>query len=214
MEALTTDGTSSIELWQRFSDNQAIAAFFEGTFERAGVRVTDTGEAFTCRHLGDRFELTPGIDEDRVDFVVAIERFRVERFAAEAQRGDLGELARFRALKAMFTPATRATLQNPVMSNGRLRRLSRVEDLIHVRLLSPAPHEEPDAEHTLVHAADQWLVLPGLHGAPRRTFRLSCEQALEYQRRVMAARSGRGPARWLAFQRWYVRWRPTVSTRP
>lgn len=210
---LATPTGSSIELWQRFSADAAIAAFFKGTFHHAGVRVTDTDESFSCEHRGDHFELSPGIDEDAVDFVVEIERHQVERFASEAASGELSELGRFRALRTMFTPATRATLKNPVMSSGRLRRLSRIEDLIHVRLLSPAPEQEADAEHTLVHAADQWLVIAGLHGTPRRIFQLSSEQALEYQRRVIATMRGRGAGRWLAFRNWYLRWRRDVSTR-
>lgn len=214
MDASVVERPASIDVWRRFSDVPGVAAFFDGAFERVGVVVTDTGEEFTCAHAGETIELEPGIDRASVDFVVEIERFQVDRLASEAATGELGPLARFRILRAIFTPATQATLRNPVMSNTTLRRLSGVEDLIHVRLLSPEPDQEPHAAHTLLHASGQWLVIPGLHGEPRRIFELTPDEALAYHRHTLATIKGTGPLRWLAFRRWYVRWRRDVSRRP
>jgi hypothetical protein len=205
---------TSLEKWKEVVQDPRVIAFFRGTFERAGVRVRDTGEEFTCIHRGDRIEFEPSINGAGVDYTVEIEEFQVDRLAQEAATGELRAIAAYRVLRALFSPATAATLKNPVLSNGLLRRLSAVEDLIHVRLRSPVPEEEPDAAHTLVHAAGQWLVIPGLWGRPRRVFDLTIDEALAYQRRVFAAMKRNNPLTWLRFALWYLSWRKRTSTRP
>jgi hypothetical protein len=59
----------------------------------------------------------------------------------------------------------------------------------------------------------QWLVIPGLHGRAARTFDLSIEDAVLYQRHVLTALRQNTWIGWLQFGSWYVRWRPTVSHR-
>jgi hypothetical protein len=204
---------TSLEKWRAVLQTPEVVGFFRGTFERAGVRITDTNEAFTCLHLGDRIEFEPALVESRVDFTVPIESYQVERLAHEAKAGELSEIEQFRVLRALFSPATAATLKNPVLSHGLLRRLAAVEDLLHVHLHSPDPAQEPDATHTLVHAAGQWLVFMGLHGRPRRTFHLSMKDAIHYQRRVFHAMKKDDPATWLRFAFWYLTWRKRVSSR-
>jgi hypothetical protein len=204
---------TSVEKWRAVVQTPEIVGFFRGTFERAGIRIADTSEAFTCVHRGDRIEFEPELDESRVDYTVPIESYQVDRLAEEATAGKLSEIEQFRVLRALFSPATAATLKNPVLSHGLLRRLSAVEDLIHVKLHSPDPEQEPDAAHTLVHAAGQWLVFIGLHGRPRRAFHLSMEDAIAYQRRVFHAMKKDDPLTWLRFASWYVTWRKRVSVR-
>jgi hypothetical protein len=204
---------TSLEKWRAVVQTPEIVGFFRGTFERAGIRIADTNEAFTCIHRGDRIEFEPQLDESRVDYTVPIESYQVDRLAEEATAGALSEIEQFRVLRALFSPATAATLKNPVLSHGLLRRLSAVEDLIHVRLRSPDPDQEPDTAHTLVHAAGQWLVFMGLHGRPRRTFELSMVDAIDYQRRVFHAMKQNDPLTWIRFASWYVSWRKRVSTR-
>jgi hypothetical protein len=204
---------TSLDRWRAVVQTPEIVGFFRGTFERAGINITDTNEAFTCVHKGDRIEFEPELDEARVDYTVAIESYQIDRLAEDAKAGELSELEQFRILRALFSPATAATLKNPVLSHGLLRRLSAVEDLIHVKLRSPDPEQEPDAAHTLVHAAGQWLVFMGLHGRPRRTFELSMKDAVDYQRRVFQAMKKDNPLTWLRFASWYVSWRRRVSTR-
>ena len=97
-----------------------------------------------------------------------------------------------------------------VLSQPLVRKLAGVEDLIHVRLRSPMKEEE-EGTHTLIYAAGQWLVLPGLHGRAKRTFTLSTEQALDYQRHIFAAVTKRTMGHWLRFGLWYRRWRKQVS---
>ena len=204
---------TSLEKWRAVVQDPRVVDFFRGTFERAGVQIADTREAFTCVHRGDRVEFEDTLDEATVDYTVEIESHQVDRLAEEAGKGELRPIAQYRVLRALFTPATAATLKNPVLSNGLLRRLSRVEDLIHVHLRTPDPAEEPDTAHTLIHSGGQWLVLPGIHGEPRRVFRLSMEDAIVYQRRVFRAMKEDTWRGWLRFGLWYVSWRRTTSTR-
>ena len=91
-----------------------------------------------------------------------------------------------------------------------LRKLAGVEDLIHVHLKSPST-EEPDVSHTLVYVARQWLVIPGLHGKPRRVYRLNQAEALGYQRKVFAAMKANEWQEWVGFSGWYKEWRNGVS---
>ncbi len=203
----------ALQKWQTVTQDPRVIGFFKGTFERAGVRVIDTGEIFTCVHRGDRVEFEPTLNESTTDFVVEIQSYQADRFAQAASSGELDPLAQYQVVRAIFTPATAATLKTPMLSNGVLRRLSRVEELIHVRLKSPVPRQEEDTTHTLVHVRGQWLVIPGLHGRAGRTFDLSITDALLYQRHVFAALKRRDWFGWLRFGMWYLRWRPTVSRR-
>ncbi len=141
---------------------------------------------------------------------------KLKRLVTFAKTGELNLAQQYRVIRALFTPATAATLKSPIQSNPILRSLSGVEDLMHVHLKSPTP-EEPDCEdynHTLIYVKGQWLVIPGLYGSPRRTYRLTIEEALNYHRKVFAALKANNWLGWLRFLRWYLRWRKTVSTRP
>jgi hypothetical protein len=204
---------TALEKWRAVTQDPRVIGFFKGTFERAGVRIADSGEAFTVVHRGDRVDFEPTLNESTTDFTVEIQQHQADRFADAASTGVLDPTAQYRALRALFTPATQATLKNPMLANGFMRRLARIESLIHVRLKSPVPDSEPDTAHTLVHARDQWLVIPGLHGRPGRTFELSIEDAIVYQRHVLKALRQNTWIGWLRFGSWYLRWRPTVSHR-
>ena len=204
---------TSLEKWQSITQDARVVGFFAGLFERIGVRVTDTAEELTGIHRGDRIEFEPTLEESNVDFTVEIESFQVDRLATHAGTGELDLAEQYRVVSTLFTPATAATLRNPIMSNGILRRINGVEDLIHVYLKSPTPEEE-DVSHTLIYVKGQWVVISGLHGRPRRTFRLTMEEALTYHRMVFGAIKANSLLTWLRFSRWYKRWRKTVSTRP
>ncbi|HEX9268745.1 MAG TPA: hypothetical protein VF998_02765 [Candidatus Limnocylindria bacterium] len=204
---------TSLEQWRAVTQDPRVVGFFKGTFERAGVRITDTGESFTCIHRGDHVEFEPALNESTTDFTVELKSAEAERFAQSAGTGELDALEQYRAVRALFTPATRATLRQPMLANGVLRRLARVEPLIHVRLVSPDPAQEPDTTHTLIHVGGQWLVIPGLHGRPRRTFELAVSDAVGYQRHVLRALRQDSWPGWIGFGTWYLRWRPSVSRR-
>jgi hypothetical protein len=206
---------TSLEKWQSIIQDPRVVQFFTDMFERLGVRVSDTKEEFTCIHRGDRIDFDPTLNEKSADYTIEIQSYQVDRMAAHAKTGELNLAQQYRVIRALFTPATAATLKSPIQSNPILRSFSGVEDLTHVHLKSPTP-EEPDCEdysHTLIYVKGQWLVIPGLHGSPRRTYRLTVEEALSYHRKVFAALKDNNWLGWLRFLRWYLRWRKTVSTR-
>src|SRR5262245_16691867 len=203
---------SRMTSWQAAAQAPRLVQFFRGVFDQLGVRVADSGEQFTCRHLGDRIELEPALDPARVDYTVEVETAQVRRLAEHASRGDLGPDEQYRVVAALFTPATAAALRHPVLSHPLLRRLAGSEELIHVRL-TPPPAEEPEAAHTLVYANRRWLVLPGLHGKAARVFRLSPEEALGFQRRALTVLKTNSWGEWFRFARWYRKWRKGVSSR-
>jgi hypothetical protein len=199
----------TIHRWQAIAGNAELVSFVAGMFRKLAVRVADRDERFVVEHDGAAVRLFPG-DETDVDFGVDISAFQADRLADEAAKPQLGEVERFRIVAALFTAATAATLKKRRFASPLLRRLMGAEPLIHVRLKSPSP-EEPDATHTLIYAARQWLVLPGLHGRPLRVYEMTVGQAADYQRRVHDVLTRDTPAGWLKFGRWYRAWREDVS---
>jgi hypothetical protein len=204
---------SSMEKWQTATQPPSVVQWFRGLFERAGVRVRDTGEAFTCAHLGDRIEFRDGIDDANVDFVVEIEAWQVDRLLESVGDGMLDEREQFRVMAALASPATEAALKRPVIKNrflrGMLLKLGNAEPLMHVVLIAPPGEEE--ACHTIAYVDGQTLVIPGLHGRVPRQYRLTVPDAIEYQRRMLAARRANRASSWLAFARWYRGMRKRVA---
>ena len=203
--------TKSLEALQAVVKDKQVVHFVAGAFERLGVQVRDTGEAFTCLHRADRIDFAEGGARDGVDYTVEVESGQLDRLGQEVEAGRFNETEKFRLVRVLFTPAAAAMLEaKSVLSQPLVRRLAGVEDLIHVRLRSPTKGDE-DGSHTLVYAAGQWLVFPGLHGRAKRTFTLSTEQALDYQRHILAAVKKRASGHWLRFGLWYRQWRKQVS---
>ena len=202
-----------MEKWRSAMQPPAVVAFFDGLFDVAGVRVADTGEAFTCRHAGDRIEFADGIDELQVSFTVEIESPQVDRLLEDVQAGALDEGAQYRIMVELATAATRAMLARPRIRSRFLRsilfKLGRAESLMHVTLVPPPG--ETEQGHTVAYVDGQWLVIPGLHGMVRHVYRLTVADAVEFQRRMLAARKANKLSTWLGFARWYGRLRKQVA---
>lgn len=203
-----------MEKWRSAMQPPAVVAFFNGLFDIAGVRVTDTGEAFTCRHAGDRIEFSDGIDEAKVNFTVDIESSQVDKLLEDVQPGALDEGAQYRIMFELATAATRAMLARPRIRSRFLRsilfKLGRAESLMHVTLVPPPG--EAEQGHTVAYVDGQWLVIPGLHGRAPHVYRLTIADAVEFQRRMLAAREANKLSTWLGFARWYGRLRKQVAT--
>jgi hypothetical protein len=202
---------AAIDVWRGITQTPEIVDYFRGLFHTMAFTVAETGEAFTATHEGPAVTLRAGADPT-ADFTVPLRLENIERLAAHTHDGRISPDESWRIAAVLFTPLTRVTLENPVMASNWVRRLAGVEDLIHVKLVNPAGHDE--AVHTLVYASRQWLVLSGLHGRAARTYRLTPEHSLDYQRRVFAAMQQNTMAGWWGFARWYRRWRAAVSSSP
>jgi hypothetical protein len=133
--------TTSIEKWRSALQPPAAVAFFDGLFGRAGVRVTDTGEAFTCVHRGDRIDFEDGLDQSATDFTVEIDSSQVDLLLADIGDGTLDAGEQYRIMSHLAAPAARAAFQRPMIRNRYLRgllfKIGRADMLMHVRLMPP-----------------------------------------------------------------------------
>ena len=202
---------SVMEQWQAAMQPPEVVAFFRGLFNCAGVRVGEAGEAFTCVHEGDRIVFSAGLNEP-LDFVVDIAPEQAQALLEDVRDGVMDERERFRIMAALATPAARSALSRPMIRSRLLRsvlfKIGRAESLMHVVLA--APPGEQDAAHTIAYVDGQYLVIPGLHGRVPHVYRLTLDDAVEYQRRMLAARKVNKLRTWLAFARWYGRLRNRV----
>ena len=198
----------AVDLWRAVAQSDELVDFFIGMFEVMGITIEETGEELTVRVGEGKVHIETGLPEES-DFLVPLKMENVTNMVSHAADGRLDAFEVWRIASVLFTPLTRETLKNPVMSRGILRRLARVEDLIHVRLLGP--EAEQVASHTLAFAGGQWLVIEGLHGQARRTFSMTGEECVTYQKQVFKAMKANSIMGWIRFARWYGKWRPSAS---
>ena len=201
-----------MEKWNELTSGPAVVEFFKNLFEHLGVQVTDTNEAFTCHHRGDKIELVQGVDEEAVDYTVEIESFQVDRLVKHTRDTEIDEIEKFRIVRALFTPATAAILKKR-LSSKLIRFLLGAEPVTHVNLKSPSA-EEANAQHTLVVAGNQWLAITGLHGDPDRIYDMTMDEALVYHRKAFATMKVDTFGAWWKFGGWYKDYRETISTCP
>ena len=210
-----TAAGSTLERLKALSVSPAIADTVKGLFSQLGVRVIDTGEAFTCVHRGDSVAFVAGLNERTVDFAVQVYQFQLERLAGYIRQGTLADVEQFRIACALFATGTgsRHIMGNPLMSNAVLRRMIRGKNLMHVTMVSPDPAQEPDAAFTILFINREHVVVPGLHGTPLRILRVPFADAVDLQKHLFAGmKAGLAPFKWLTIARWYVGWRKRVET--
>ena len=215
--------TQSIEKFQSIQQYPAAVDLFALLFEKAGIRVVDTGEEFSCYHRGTHIDFEERLDEASVDYVLELNTTQVDHLVELASNREIDDARRYRILRALFAPAIGAsvnpfqclkgiTVSSPLLSNRLFRRLLRMEDLIHVYIRSPIKGE-PEVGHTLAFKGKEWLVSPGLHGEPGRVFRLTVDDALEFHKHAFSALKTDSRIGWITFARWYLKWRKRVSYR-
>lgn len=195
--------------WANIVQTPELIEYFKGLFHKAIVTVEETGEQFTVTHTGNDIQFAPGA-QDSVDFHVPLKLENITNLVEHAAQGRIEPAASWRIVCVLFTPLTKAALSNPIVTKNWLRKIAGVESLIHVHLLNPSG--EDAATHTLAFAAEQWLVIPGLHGTPGRVYHLNTDQALEFQRSLFATMQSNSSGAWWQFANWYREWRPSVST--
>lgn len=188
---------------------RGMAEYFSGIFRHLGVHIEDAQEKFTVTHKGNSFELTDGINESAVDYTVQLQTENISNLLKHAEDGKIDEKESYRIMRVLFTPITHAGLNNPFLTKRKYLRAASVEHLLHVILLDPEGNE--NYHQTLVYSADQWIVVPGLHGKAQRIFKLTPQQALDYQRHLFAAKQENTREAWMGFSKWYGKWKETVS---
>jgi hypothetical protein len=204
---------TSMQKWSAIVQTPELLDYFRDVFTKAGVTVegadqAEGSEEFTVVNDGNVFTFHPGIDAD-AEFVVPLRQENVSNLLEFASDGKIDVHESWRIVQILFTPLTRAALQSPTVRRNWLRVLAGVEAVIHVHLVDP---DGGDAvRHTLAYAGEQWLVISGLHGTAGRTYWLSPEQALNFQRQLYKALKNDTLAGWWQFSNWYRQWRITVS---
>ncbi len=199
---------SFMNSWSTIIQTPEIINYFDGVFEVLGISIEETGEQFTVYHQGDTILLDQGIDPNS-DFIVPLKSQNIQNMISHSKDGQITPEESWRILSVLFTPLTQVTLQSPVLSVNWRRKLAGVEDLTHVYLISPDGNEAN--KHTLIYVKGQWLVLEGLHGQARRTYRMNEINSLLYQRNIFSAMKKDTFIGWMQFSFWYKKWRKTVS---
>ena len=194
--------------WGNIIQTEEVIEYFDGVFEILGISIEETGEKFTVYHKGDSILLNKGIDPN-ADFVVPLKIQNMTNMIAHSKDGKISSEESWRILSVLFTPLTEVTLKTPVLSVNWRRKFAGVEDLTHVYLISPDGQEAN--KHTLVYVKGQWLVLEGLYGKPRRTYRMNESDSILYQRKIFSAMKKDTFFGWIKFGFWYKKWRKTVS---
>lgn len=202
----------SMHAWDQLLDKPELANYFADIFEDLGIVVEETGEAFTVHHKGDHFTLTEGVDEQKVDYVAHIKLENVKNMAAHGEDATISSEESYRIMSVLFTPLTQASLKNPMLSKPGKRRLSGIENHIHVYLLSP-DNKQMNA-HTLIYLNKEWMVIPGIYGHAKREFKLTPQEALTYQKHLFHAMKTDTNKEWKQFKKWYMEWREGVSAVP
>lgn len=205
---LAQDIESAISAWNNIMQTPEIVDYFDGVFDKLGITVEGMDEKFTVHHQGDKITFSKGIDDD-IDFLVPLQKQNILNMISHSKDGSISSEESWRILSVLFTPLTYETLKVPPLAINWRRKLAGVEDLIHVYLLEPSGGEAN--KHTLIYVKDQWLVVEGLHGEPRRTYRMTPEQSLDYQRRIFTAIKIDSFWEWWRFASWYKEWRKACS---
>ena len=211
-----TSPQSSLDTLQDIEQTPAALGFFQGLFDRVGVRVLDTGEALTCVQTDTSIEFIDGLDETKVDYTVQIYSYQVERLAGYLQSGEIDEIEQYRIVRSLYAPMASAALKNTAvlrfMNNSLISLLINRKRVVHIELLSPDPGQENHAHYTLLGVSKQWLMLEGHHGTPYRVFRMTHLDVLDMYKRVTTTMRTGGWIGWARLAMWYVSWRKKVQS--
>ena len=206
---------SSLDTWQDIEQTPAALAFFKDLFNRSGVRVLDTNEAFTCVQTSSGIEFIDGLDEDSVDYTVQIYAYQVERLADYLQTEGIDEIDQYRIARSLYAHIASAALKNTAvlrfMNNSLISLLINRKRVVHIELLSSDSRQESHAYFTLLGVSKQWLMLEGHHGTPYRVFRMSHLDVLDMYKRVTTTMRAGGWIGWTRLAMWYVGWRNKVQ---
>ena len=199
---------SAMAAWNNIMQTPEIVEYFHGVFDKLGITVEGMDDKFTVHHQGDKITFSKGIDDD-IDFLVPLKKQNILNMISHSKDGSISPEESWRILSVLFTPLTYETLKVPTLAVNWRRKLAGVEDLIHIYLLTPAGGKAN--KHILIYVKNQWLVIEGLYGNPRRTYRMTPGQSLEYQRCTFTAIKKDSFWEWWRFATWYKEWRKTCS---
>ena len=136
-----TSSRSSLDTLQAIKQTPAALKFFRGLFDRAGVKVLDTGETFTRIQTDTGIEFMDGLKKDSVGYTVQIYAYQAQRLAVYLQTGDIDEIEQYRIVRSLYGPMASTALKNTAvlrfMNNFLVSLLIKRKRVVHIDLLSP-----------------------------------------------------------------------------
>lgn len=207
--SFTFSQSSSMEAWESLLNKKELADYFSGIFTKMGFVIEETKEEFTVIHHGDHFMTEKGIDRNNVDYVVKLKLKNIQNMQEHGSDNTIDATESFRIMSVLFTPLTEASLANPMLNKPLMRKMSGIENHLHVNLISP--DKTDTVSHTLIYLNNAWMVIPGRQGNARRIFNLTSQDAIDYQKQVFIALQKDTMKGWKEFKKWYMEWREGVS---
>lgn len=204
-----TRAQSSMEAWESLLNKKQLADYFSGIFNSMGFVIEETKEEFTVIHHGDYFKTEKGINREKVDYVVKLKLENIQNMQKHGDDNAIDAMESFRIMSVLFTPLTEASLSNPMLNKPLMRKMSGIENHIHVNLISP--DKTDTVSHTLIYLNKSWMVVPDVHGKAKRVFNLTSQDAIDYQKQVFIALQKDTMKGWKEFKKWYMNWRKGVS---
>ena len=126
--------TKDIDKFRSIRQYPASVDFFSLLFEKAGIRIIETGEEFSCYHRGTHINFESPLDETSVDYVLDLNIVQVEQILQLVDSREVDEVRQYKILHTLFAFAIDASV-NPfhclkaasnsstLLSNSLLRRL-------------------------------------------------------------------------------------------
>ncbi len=201
--------SSNRQQLEALAQKQSAVQWFKGLFHQVHLVITDTGEKFTIVHHGDHVEILPDFQATKPNFVIPLQSENIARLTTAFGDDTIDAQEQYRIVKFMLKPCLQAALEMPILNNPALLRIVKVDTHWQEALLDPQGNE--DEQVTIIYVNKQWLVIPGYFGKPQRRVRLTPEQLLEFQRRILEADDSGKISGWTAVARWYVNWRDQIS---
>lgn len=202
---------TSMESWKEISQKEYMADFFSDMFVDIGIYVVETEEKFTVHNTGKGFMLKEGVNEAEVELVLPVKLKNIKDLIEHSQDGKISEQETFRILSVLFTPLTASTLQKPEMKKNTAKWVKFTKNHIHVYLLDPA--KERKVGHTLIYLNKEWIVIPGIHGNAKVTYKMTPKQAVDYQKKVYLTLQKNSKEGWKDFRKWYVDWSKSMAVK-
>ena len=134
-----TSPRSSLDTLQAIKQTPAALKNFRGLFDRAGVKVLDTGATFTCIQTDTGIEFMDGLKKDSVGYTVQICAYQAQRLAVHIQTGDIDEIEQYRIVRSLSGPMASTALKNTAvlrfMNNFLVSLLIKRKRVVHIDLL-------------------------------------------------------------------------------
>ena len=197
---------------------------FVSLFEDAGIHVTDTNEKFSIHQKAGEISFQTKLNRTNVDYIFETTSEQVDNVIKLASVTYINEINRYKILKALFHAALAGGV-NPfyclklvpqgssLFKNSILRKLLRLQNSVHVYIISPIK-SEPQQIATLLFVNGEWQVKPGKVGTAERTFQITIDEALEFHYQAFKAIKSNSKLQWFKFTRWYLKWRKKVTINP